>query len=214
MYKTLKGYTIKTFISLITLSIFLATQSGCALKEEVIYAQQVPAPKATIKPKIITQKAPIPVRKTIIKTTPQALFANAKTMKFPTLNHKTITIKAQDNLLKITNPEYQNVDVVLYLFGRDCVHCRNEIAQVRKLAKKRNLKIIGVHAQKMIGDGALKSYAKKVGFNFDILSFQNDVVLLKYLDKSGLWGGGTPTHLLIDSGGNVFDKSLSSLQRR
>ena len=178
------------------LSLLLLIQ-GCALKEEVRYHD--------------TQiKHPQPI---VVKRATD-IFARAKEMKFPTLYGKTITIKGDNNLLKVTNPEYQGKDTVIYLFGRDCPHCVNEISQIKALAKKQNIKVIGLHAQKMIGDSALRAYAKKIGYHFDILSFKNDIIMIRYLKDNGLWQGGTPTHLLIDSGGNVQEVSISELLNR
>jgi peroxiredoxin len=204
---------------------------GCTLKE----AYQTPTPQApaAMKPKPAPAKPiatkPAPQTKPIMISKPEqpkmivvpptkqaikAAFSHPKTMKFPTLDGKIITIKGDANLLYITNPEYQGKDIVLFLFGRDCPHCQNETAQIRRLAQKPNIKIIGIHAHKMIGNKALKAYARKIGYNFDILSFDNDVQILKYLDHSGIWGGGTPSHLLIDSGGNVQDMRLTDLLNR
>ncbi len=185
-----------TTFYLFTLLLFL---QGCALKEEVVYQQN-----KSLTPK--TDKSmPIVIEQS------NDIFAKAKIMQFPTINGKIITIKGDNNLLKVTNPEYQGKEVLLYLFGRDCPHCVREISQIKALARKPNLKVIGLHAHKMIGDKALKAYAKKVGYHFDILSFKNDIIMIRYLKKNALWYGGTPTHLLIDTEGNVQEASITEL---
>jgi len=195
-------------ISLFTIfslfSLLLLVQ-GCARKEEVIY-QQVENSKHPVS--TIDKQAPIVVNQAT------DIFAHVKAMQFPTTNGKIITIKGDNNLLKITNPEYQDKEVVLYLFGRDCPHCVREISQIKALSRKPNLKVIGLHAQKMIGDSALRAYTKKIGYHFDILSFKNDIIMIRYLKKNGLWYGDTPTHLLIDRGGNVQDISITELLNR
>jgi len=181
---------------------------GCSIKEKVIYHQAM-TNKETPLPKVqLTKTTPISTYQST------ELFANAKVMKLLTLRGKTILIHGEDNLLKVTNPAYKNKEVLLYLFGKDCAHCVKEIIQIKKLTKKANLKVIGIHAHKMIGDTALKAYTKKIGYNFDILSFKNDIIMIRYLRKSGLWYGGTPTHLLIDKGGNVHDISIAQLLNR
>ncbi len=194
-------------ITILFFSLLLFLQ-GCAVKEEVIYHQAV-SKKETPLPKVAQ---PITTTNVTLQTTD--IFANAQVMKLPTIKNKVITIKGEDNLLKVTNPAYQNKEVLLYLFGKDCPHCVREISQIKTLAKRTNLKVIGIHAHKMIGDAALKAYIKKIGYNFDILSFKNDIIMIRYLRKSGLWYGGTPTHLLIDSGGNVQDISIAELLNR
>ena len=196
---------------LITLAILTILLSNCALKP-------ITPPRVQNTPKshqAMTHKQPVtPIMiKQQPRTTKHKSFTPTETMALPTLNHKVITFQAEDNILHITNPEYQGTDVVLYLFGRDCVHCRHEIKEIRKLARLPKLKVLGIHAQKMIGDRALKSYAQKIGYHFDILSFKKDVKLLKYLDKNGLWEGGTPTHLRVDQDGNIEEMSLSMLFR-
>ncbi len=190
-----------TYFRLLSLATLLLLQ-GCTLKEELLPSHDKP----------FTTPAPTP-QPLIIKRTSD-IFQDAKEMKFPTLTGKIITIKGDDNLLKVTNPEYQGKDTLLYLFGRDCPHCVNEIAKIKALSKNSNLKIIGIHAQKMIGDRALKAYTKKIGYTFDILSFKNDIIMIRYLKDNGIWQGGTPTHLLIDHGGNVQEISVSTLLHR
>ncbi len=185
-----------------SLSLSLLFIQGCALKEEI-----PPLSKQSAHPIQTHPSTPAPV---VVKpTTP--IFANAKEMQFPTIDGKIISIKGDDNLLKVTNQDYQAKEVVLYLFGRDCPHCVNEISKVRALSKNPKLKIIGIHAQKMIGDSALKAYTKKIGYNFDILSFKNDIIMIRYLRDHDIWQGGTPSHLLIDHTGNVQEISISQL---
>ena len=220
----------KQYLSLLPLLLWLFIQ-GCALKENYQTPQTQTATPITHKPIAANPvvKQTLPTSKPIMISKPKvnnmivippndqaikAAFSHPQTMKFPTLNGKVITIKGDANLLYITNPEYRGKDVVLFLFGRDCPHCQNETSKIRKLAKKPNIKLIGIHAHKMIGNKALKAYARKVGYHFDILSFDNDVQILKYLDHSGIWGGGTPSHLLIDSGGNVQEMRLTDLLNR
>jgi len=187
---------------------FLLFLQGCAVKEEVIHYQ------ASVKKEITTPIILQPITTPVVTYQNTDIFANAQVMKLPTLKNKIITIKGQDNLLKVTNPEYQNKEVLLYLFGRDCPHCVREIAHIKTLSKRPDLKVIGIHAQNMIGDATLKAYARKIGYNFDILSFKNDIIMIRYLRKSGLWYGGTPTHLLIDKGGNIQEISISELLNR
>jgi len=206
---------IKMFALLLTLLF-----SGCALKESPISATPIThkpiVPKTTVPAQVHAQPQILSHTPVSYQPRPRKTVSHSqvKSMHFKTLRGKTIQMQAQDNILRITSPEYRNKDVVLYLFGRDCVHCRHEVDQIRQLAKNPHLKIIGIHAQKMIGNRALKTYAQNVGYHFDILSFDNDVQLLKYLDKSGIWEGGTPSHLLVDRHGNVEELSIPMLLRR
>ncbi len=222
-YKFKKVYFMKQPYGILLPLLLLLLIQGCALKEE--YKSQTPAPimHKPIAKQTLPTSQPIMINKPkapsmiVIPPNDQAIkkaFSHPKTMKFPTLNGKIITIKGDANLLYVTNPEYRGKDIVLFLFGRDCPHCQNETSKIRRLAQNPHIKIIGIHAHKMIGNKALKAYTRKVGYNFDILSFDNDVQILKYLDHSGIWGGGTPSHLLIDSGGNVQEMRLTDLLKR
>jgi len=218
MIEIKKVHTMK-LLKVSTLFLLLFIQ-GCSLKEDVIYTQPVQNPvlKAPIQvatPKKVPLQTVQPV--TVIpsvKTQVPVVSTGLKVMKFSTINNKTITMTGDSNIINVTNPEYRGKEVVLYLFGRDCHHCKKEVSQIRELAKKPNIKVIGIHAHKMIGDSALKAYAKKVGYNFDILSFKNDITIIKYLKKVGIWYGGTPAQLLIDRGGNVKELSIPEILNR
>jgi thiol-disulfide isomerase/thioredoxin len=170
---------------------------GCTPKEET--SQKTTTP--TIATEIPNTTPPEPSTETEVST--DAIFSHAKTMKLPTLKGKAIMIKAQDNLLKVTNPKFKGKETLLYLFGRDCPYCVKIIPTIKKLAKRKELRLIGIHAQKEIGDAKLKRYMKKIGYDFDILSFQNDIELLRFLKKNALWDGGVPVAILIDKGGNL-----------
>ncbi len=219
----IKKVTTMHILKFFALFLLLLIQ-GCTLKEDVTYTKQAQTPTQVPTPVVApTVKAVVPAS-VVVKTT-QAVAptpvvvapssaSEVKVMKFHTINNKTIMITGDNNIIKINNPEYQGKEVVLYLFGRDCHYCTKEISQIRALAKKPNIKVIGIHAHKMIGDAALKAYAKKVGYNFDILSFKNDIMMIRYLKKVGIWHGGTPTHLLIDKMGNVQDVSLTEILNR
>ena len=194
-----------------TLFLLLFIQ-GCSLKEDVIYTQPVQNPVLKAPIQVTTPKKVLLPTVQPVAVTPSV--TTVKVMKFSTINNKTITMTGDSNIINVTNPEYRGKEVVLYLFGRDCRHCQKEVSQIRKLANKPNIKVIGIHAHKMIGDSALKTYAKKVGYNFDILSFKNDITIIKYLKKVGIWYGGTPSQLLIDRGGNVKELSIPEILNR
>jgi thiol-disulfide isomerase/thioredoxin len=142
-----------------------------------------------------------------------SLSLTAETLSFKTLNHQTITLENSSGILHFLG-EYQGQNILLFLFGRDCPHCRREIPTIKKLAKNKHLKIIGVHAQKDIGDSALKAYVKQVGYPFDVLSFSDDIKLLRLLKRRGLWEGEVPFHAFIDPLGNVDVLSLSDIKAR
>jgi thiol-disulfide isomerase/thioredoxin len=141
------------------------------------------------------------------------LSLSAQTLSFQTLNHETITLENDSGILHFKG-KYQNQNILLFLFGRDCPHCRREIPAIKKLARDKNIKIIGVHAQKDIGDSALKTYVQQIGYPFDVLSFSDDIKLLRLLKERGLWEGEVPFHALVDKLGNVDVLTLSQIKAR
>ncbi len=127
----------------------------------------------------------------------------AEKMTFKTLKDEYIQIKNNAGVFNFVNLKYHNKDTLLFFFGNDCPHCTNEIPQIKQLANNRNIQLIGIHAQADIGDNALKSYVEKVGYNFDVLSFSDDIKLINHLKERGMWSGEVPLHVLVDKQGNL-----------
>jgi len=141
-----------------------------------------------------------------------SLFAEKMVLK--TIKNEVIILHTNDDNINFVNKKYHRKNVILYLFGRDCPHCQRKVPRIKSLMKNKNIKIIGVHAYKNIGDKALKAYAKKVGYTFDILSFKTDEKLLDFLRKIGVWsnGDGVPFAALIDEDGNIQEVDLSMIE--
>ncbi len=134
-----------------------------------------------------------------------------KKMVFKTIKNEFIVVNNDQGNLTFLNKKYHKKNVILYLFGRDCPYCQKKAPEIRKLMKNKKVKIIGIHSYKNIGDKALRAYAKKVGYNFDILSFKNDVKMLNFLKSIGVWMGGVPFTALIDEDGNVFEVDIANI---
>lgn len=138
----------------------------------------------------------------------------AERMSFKTIKNEFIVAQEDDGNLNFINIKYHRKNVVLYLFGRDCPHCQRKVPQIKKLMKNPNIKIIGVHAYKNIGDDALRAYAKKVGYTFDILSFGTDVKMMKFLQKLKIWDGSVPFTAVVDEDGNVYEVDISMIDQQ
>ena len=160
----------------------------------------------------ITQKAPVATKAPIMIEETEALVGEE--LVFKTLRHERIKIIHDRGILRFLTAAYREKNVLLFLFGKNCPHCRNEIPSILQLSKNPNIKIIGIHAQADIGDQALKRYIKKIGFTFDILSFSDDIKLIRLLQKRGLWEGEVPSHIFVDSIGNMQVLSLPEIEGR
>ena len=143
-----------------------------------------------------------------------SLHAQVQKMVLPTIKDEVIILKHEDGNINFINKKYHHKNVLLFFFGRDCPHCQKEIPAMKKLSYNPNINIIGIHAQKDIGDKALKAYIKKVGYRFDVLSFKNDIKLINLLRKRGVWTSGVPFFAFIDPNGNVDPIKLSEVNKR
>ncbi len=143
-----------------------------------------------------------------------ALSLFAQKMSLQTIKNEYIIINEDEGILNFINKKYHNKNVVLYFFGRDCPHCQRKVPQIKKLMKNPKIEIIGVHAYKNIGNKALKAYAKKVGYTFDILAFGTDVKLMKFLEKLKIWDGSVPFTALVDEEGNVYEVDTSMIDEQ
>jgi thiol-disulfide isomerase/thioredoxin len=135
-------------------------------------------------------------------------------LNFATLNHEIISITNTDGIFDFKNPKYHNQNVLLFFFGSKCPHCKREIPEIKELSKRDDLKLIGCHAQAMIGDLALKEYIDQVGYKFDILSFSDDINLINYLKAKGMWSGEVPFHVLVNKNGDLEVVELSEISEK
>ncbi len=143
-----------------------------------------------------------------------ALSLFAERMSLQTIKNEYIIADEDDGILNFINKKYHQKNVILYLFGRDCPHCQRKVPQIKKMMKNPKIEIIGIHAYKNIGNAALRAYAKKVGYTFDILSFGTDVKLMKFLQNLHIWDGSVPFAALVDEDGNVYEVDTSMIDEQ
>ena len=67
------------------------------------------------------------MKKTVAIVLFLASMLNAEVLTFKTLKNEYIKIDNDNGVFSFRNKMYQNVDVLLYFFGRDCPHCKREI---------------------------------------------------------------------------------------
>jgi thiol-disulfide isomerase/thioredoxin len=210
----------------ITLVASIATLfiNGCVMKEEVVQptSQNIELSKqnqaaiqadtqTTTQQKSITipQTQTIDTQKSEVardksqETIQAPLSAGADTITFPTLNGKVLRVNMSGLNMEFLDPEYQNKNVMIFMFGYDCPHCLREMATIRRLQNDPRLKIVGIHAKSMIGDERLRSFARSKGLNFDILSFKNDIKMIRFLREGGFFDDEVPTSILVHPDGTL-----------
>ncbi len=133
----------------------------------------------------------------------------AENITFKTLKNEYIQMKTEGNNINFRNLKFHNKDTLLFFFGSRCPVCSSEIKKIKELSRR--MPIIGIHAQADIGDNTLRRYVRKVGYNFDVLSFSTDIKMINKMKEMGLWSGEVPLHILVDSNGNLQVIELDEL---
>lgn len=154
------------------------------------------------------------MKKTLVIILFLSLSLFGENLNFKTLKHETISITNTNGLFDFKDAKYHNKNVLLFFFGSKCPHCEREIPKIKELSKRDDLKLIGCHAQAMIGDLALKKYIDDVGYEFDILSFSDDINLINHLKARGLWSGEVPFHVLVSKNGDLEVVELSDIPEK
>jgi thiol-disulfide isomerase/thioredoxin len=114
-----------------------------------------------------------------------------------------VKVDASGYDIKFLDSTYAGKDVLLVLFGYDCPHCKRQLPAIKKLATNPRLKVLGIHAKSMIGDRRLRSYMRSAGINFDVLSFKNDIKLIRFLRDAGYYDDSVPSDILVHKDGRV-----------
>jgi thiol-disulfide isomerase/thioredoxin len=185
--------------------------SGCVIKEQSVQ------PNATaIKPtaKTVAKRKATPVL-TKIQPTPTLATPTAKeqasAMSLKTLNGSIIKVNASGYNMEFLSPKYRGKNVMFFLFGYDCPHCKVEMPTIKELSLNPNLKIIGIHAKSMIGDPALKNFIRNKGLNFDILSFSDDIKMIRFLKDNDFYDGNVPCNVLVHKDGTVETVTVANV---
>jgi thiol-disulfide isomerase/thioredoxin len=172
------------------------TKQTPTIKQTPITKQKTPTQRAVTKAPIIT--APTPED-------------SATAMSLKTLNGSVIKVNPNGYNMEFISPEYRGKNVMFFLFGYDCPHCKTEIPTIKQLAKNPNLKIIGIHAKSMIGDVALRRFVKNKAFNFDVLSFSDDIKMIRFLKDYDFYDGNVPCNVLVHKDGTIETVTVSNV---
>jgi len=190
-------------MSKIYLTIFVALLlSGCVYKEPQVHTA---SKKATIKPvpPVIINKNSKPKSIGTTNGTKQPTSQNTNIFLLPTINGNLVKVDASGYDIRFLDNTYRGKDVLLVLFGHDCPHCIRQLPAIKRLASNPRLKVLGIHAKSMIGDKRLRSYMRRAGINFDVLSFKNDIKLIRFLRNAGYYDDSVPSDILVHKDGRV-----------
>ena len=203
------------------LAFSLLLLGGCVVKEQSVKTSKpqpittavqpqvkvaTPAVVAPIIGKTVATRKPTPVAKptpstTVLEAPTAAQQASAMSLK--TLSGSVIKVNASGYNMEFLSPKYRGKNVMFFLFGHDCPHCKTEMPTIKKLSLNPNLKVIGIHAKSMIGDAALKRFVRSKALNFDILSFSDDIKMIRFLKDNDFYDGNVPCNVLVHQDGTV-----------
>ena len=220
----MKLFTFLTFLLLLL--------SGCVenqqtikpvIKQQVLpkkeTVQVAPAPKPTATKVTTIKQAPTttqttPTQRAVIKAptlAPVTPEDSAGAMSLKTLSGSVIKVNPSGYNMEFLSPKYRGKNVMFFLFGYDCPHCKTEMPTIKQLNQNPNLKIIGIHAKSMIGDAALSNFVRSKGLNFDILSFSDDIKMIRFLKDYDFYDGNVPCNVLVHKDGTIETVTVSNV---
>jgi len=188
----------KIYLQIFTIFIF----AGCVYKEPQVHTVNK---KATIKsvPPAIINKNSKPKSIGTTNSTKPSIPKYTNIFILPTINGNTVKVDASGYDIRFLDDTYRGKNVLLVLFGYDCPHCKRQLPAIKRLASNPRLKVLGIHAKSMIGDRRLRSYMRSAGINFDVLSFKNDIKLIRFLRDAGFYDDSVPCDILVHKDGSV-----------
>ncbi len=148
-------------------------------------------------PQVLVQPKPTQVQK------PKPMATSGELLFLPTVDGSLIKANADGLELEFLDADHQGQNILLFLFGHDCPYCQSELPMIKQLANNPKIKVIGIHAKSMIGDDRLRAYIRRKGINFPVLSFKNDIKLIRFLKKTDYFDGSVPCNILVYPDGHM-----------
>jgi len=181
--------------------------------------QVAPAPKPIATKETTIKQAPTTTQKTptqravttapiLAPVTPED---SAGAMSLKTLSGSVIKVNPNGYNMEFLSPKYRGENVMFFLFGHDCPHCKTEMPTIKQLNQNPNLKIIGIHAKSMIGDAACISTCSQYFSFFDILSFSDDIKMIRFLKDYDFYDGNVPCNILVHKDGTIETVTVSNV---
>ena len=119
-----------------------------------------------------------------------------------TINGEKLHIKEIDNGLEFK--EKKGKVLFLVLFGYRCPPCLQEIPSFIELDREhKDLEIVAIEVQGY-DSGELKSFAQNKGINYTLISSDNHMEFIRYIQKRANWSGGIPFIIGLNKKGKVI----------
>ncbi len=123
----------------------------------------------------------------------------------------TLTAKGQPAITAKDLPDgmlfegYGGKPVLLNFFGKNCRYCMREIPHLVALKKKygNRIGIIGMHVQQRMSDGERFMLQKRLGFNYPIYEYTDNIEFVRYVGARAGFTGSIPFNIVFDGKGKV-----------
>lgn len=118
-----------------------------------------------------------------------------------TIDGKTLNITEIDNGLRFE--EFKDKAIFVIFFGYRCPPCVKEMPILIELTKKyKDLEIVAIEVQGYDNE-ELKAYGKRKGINYNLISSDEHMDFISYIQQKANWHGSIPFLLGLNSKGIV-----------
>ena len=102
---------------------------------------------------------------------------------------------------------YEGKPVLLNFFGKNCRYCMREIPHLVALKQKygNRIGIIGMHVQQRMSDGERFMLQKRLGFNYPIYEYLDNVGFVQHVGARAGFTGSIPFNIVFDGKGKVAE---------
>jgi len=139
-----------------------------------------------------------------------------KTTKVVNFNLKTIEGK-EFHLREIDNglefKELKDKAIFLLFFGHRCPPCLREIPELIEIQKKyKDLSIVALEVQGLDKE-QLKSFAKRKGINYNLITLDNSMRFVNYIQAKASWSGSIPFLIGLNKKGKVIIINVGGISK-
>ena len=131
--------------------------------------------------------------------------AEAKVFTLKAKGEPAIVAKDMPNGMLFTS--FEGKPLLLNFFGKNCRYCMREIPHLVALKKKygNRIGIIGMHVQQRMTEGERYMLQKRLGFNYPIYEYLDNVEFVQYVGSRAGFNGSIPFNIIFDGKGSVVD---------
>jgi len=142
--------------------------------------------------------------KTDINKTVSTNKTNQEEIKFTltTIDGKEFHLTEIDNGLEFK--ELKDKAIFLLFFGHRCPPCLREIPELIELQKEhKDLAIVAIEVQGLEKE-QLKDFAKRKGINYNLITLDNSMRFVNYIQVKASWSGSIPFLIGLNKKGRVI----------